>query len=42
MHKVEKLRATAQIAKILGKEGLHDLGFTIVMSSKITAQWAIK
>ena len=39
--KDRKLRATAQIVRMLGKEGFHDLGFEIVMSIKIRAQQII-
>ena len=36
-----KLRLSDKIAKILGKEGLHDLGLGIPIGGKITAQWDI-
>ena len=37
----KKLRTVTQIMKILGKEGLCDLDFEILRSSKVTAQQAI-
>ena len=36
-----RLRETSEILRVLDKEGLRDLGFEIVMSSKIAAQQAI-
>ena len=36
-----KLRSIGEIAKILGKEGLCDLGFDIPVGSKLKARWDI-
>ena len=36
-----KLRSIGEIVKILGNEGLHDLGFNIPIEGKVTAQQAI-